>query len=254
MPIDVTLPPIWLLGSSDYSAELAAQVGAGFSFAHHFSDFPPDGPMLTYRNQFKPSAWRQTPYAILGVAAISPIRTSRLTAGEERRPAFRAPCGGTIRSPRLAGGSRRLCLHADRPPAHRRQSQAADRRLAEKSKSASTALMRPPSRRGDDHHDGVRSRGAEALLRAAGEGVCAQGVAAPPSQNGSSPTLNYLRRLHSVAELPRSPVECGAAPFPRFTDRPHLRKLGANKENQGAGRQQKRGRTCKSRVCDLVSG
>src|SRR3954451_16194802 len=71
MPPDVTLPPIWLLGSSGYSAELAAQVGAGFSFAHHFSDFPPEIPMLAYRNAFKPSAWRQTPHAILGVAAIA---------------------------------------------------------------------------------------------------------------------------------------------------------------------------------------
>jgi luciferase family oxidoreductase group 1 len=70
MPTGVKLPPIWLLGSSGYSAELAAHVGAGFSFAHHFSDFPPEGPMLAYRNQFKPSAWRQAPYAILGVAAI----------------------------------------------------------------------------------------------------------------------------------------------------------------------------------------
>ena len=70
MPTDVPLPPIWLLGSSGYSAELAAHVGAGFSFAHHFSDFPPDIPMLNYRNQFKPSAARKTPYAILGVATI----------------------------------------------------------------------------------------------------------------------------------------------------------------------------------------
>jgi luciferase family oxidoreductase group 1 len=70
MPTGVKLPPIWLLGSSGYSAELAAHVGAGFSFAHHFSDFPPEGPMLAYRKQFKPSAWRDAPYAILGVAAI----------------------------------------------------------------------------------------------------------------------------------------------------------------------------------------
>src|SRR5437763_7107222 len=70
MPTDVKLPPIWLLGSSGYSAELAAHVGAGFSFAYHFSDYPPEIPMLNYRNQFKPSAWRQIPYAILGVAAI----------------------------------------------------------------------------------------------------------------------------------------------------------------------------------------
>ena len=78
MPTDVPLPPIWLLGSSGYSAELAAHVGAGFSFAHHFSDFPPDGPMLNYRREFKPSAWRQTPYAILGVQRSAPRRTSRL--------------------------------------------------------------------------------------------------------------------------------------------------------------------------------
>src|SRR5215475_615296 len=34
MPRDVALPPIWLLGSSGYSAQLAALVGAGYSFAH----------------------------------------------------------------------------------------------------------------------------------------------------------------------------------------------------------------------------
>src|SRR5262245_29868925 len=37
MPEDVALPPIWLLGSSGYSAQLAALVGAGYSFAHHFA-------------------------------------------------------------------------------------------------------------------------------------------------------------------------------------------------------------------------
>ena len=49
MPADVPLPPIYLLGSSDYSAQLAAHVGAGFSFAHHFSDFDPVMPMTMYR-------------------------------------------------------------------------------------------------------------------------------------------------------------------------------------------------------------
>src|SRR4249919_3366508 len=37
MPADVPLPPIFLLGSSGYSAQLAAAIGAGFSFAHHFA-------------------------------------------------------------------------------------------------------------------------------------------------------------------------------------------------------------------------
>src|SRR5712672_1056645 len=56
MPQDVKLPPIWLLGSSGYSAQLAAMVGVGFSFAHHFSDHDATAPMLAYREQFKPSA------------------------------------------------------------------------------------------------------------------------------------------------------------------------------------------------------
>ncbi len=70
MPADVPLPPLFLLGSSGYSAQLAAHVGAGFSFAHHFSDFDPVGPMKIYREQFKPSATRDKPLAILAVHAI----------------------------------------------------------------------------------------------------------------------------------------------------------------------------------------
>src|ERR1700716_3828990 len=49
------LPPIWLLGSSGYSAQLAGIVGAGFSFAHHFADYNPVAAMLAYRTAFKPS-------------------------------------------------------------------------------------------------------------------------------------------------------------------------------------------------------
>src|SRR3954463_3286105 len=70
MPSDVALPPIFLLGSSGYSAQLAAAVGVGFSFAHHFSDFDPVAPMRHYRDHFRPSATMGRPYAILGVAAV----------------------------------------------------------------------------------------------------------------------------------------------------------------------------------------
>ena len=70
MPEDVALPPIYLLGSSGYSAQLAAHVGAGFSFAHHFSDFDPVGPMTGYREQFKPSPAREKPLAILALHVV----------------------------------------------------------------------------------------------------------------------------------------------------------------------------------------
>jgi luciferase family oxidoreductase group 1 len=70
MPQGVPLPPIYLLGSSGYSAELAAAVGAGFSFAHHFSDFDPIAPMTSYRANFKSSPMFPRPHAILAVHAV----------------------------------------------------------------------------------------------------------------------------------------------------------------------------------------
>ncbi len=70
MPQDVPLPPIFLLGSSGYSAQLAAHIGAGFSFAHHFSDLDPTGPMSTYRSQFRPSPANDKPVAILAVHVV----------------------------------------------------------------------------------------------------------------------------------------------------------------------------------------
>ena len=70
MPNDVKLPPIFLLGSSDYSAQLAAQIGAGFSFAHHFSGLDPAAPMLLYRERFRPSQLLPKPYAIIAAAAV----------------------------------------------------------------------------------------------------------------------------------------------------------------------------------------
>jgi luciferase family oxidoreductase group 1 len=71
MPSDVALPPIWLLGSSDYSAQLAAAVGAGYSFAHHFAQHDAVAPMRDYRARFKPSDWRAEPYSILAVHVVA---------------------------------------------------------------------------------------------------------------------------------------------------------------------------------------
>jgi len=83
MPTDVALPPVWLLGSSDYSAQLAAQIGMGFAFAHHFAHFDAATAMGMYRDQFRPSVWRDKPYAILGVAVVaadSEVEAERLAS------------------------------------------------------------------------------------------------------------------------------------------------------------------------------
>jgi luciferase family oxidoreductase group 1 len=71
MPDDTPLPPIWLLGSSDYSSELAAQVGMGFAFAHHFASYDAIAALTNYRDHFKPSGWRATPHGILAIAAVA---------------------------------------------------------------------------------------------------------------------------------------------------------------------------------------
>src|SRR3982075_3629277 len=71
MPDDTPLPPIWLLGSSDYSSELAAQVGMGFAFAHHFASYEAVDALTHYRSRFKPSRWRSKPHGILAVAVVA---------------------------------------------------------------------------------------------------------------------------------------------------------------------------------------
>jgi luciferase family oxidoreductase group 1 len=71
MPNDAPLPPIWLLGSSDYSSQVSAQLGMGFAFAHHFATIDAVDVMRHYRSHFRPSRWRETPAAILAVAVVA---------------------------------------------------------------------------------------------------------------------------------------------------------------------------------------
>lgn len=70
MPTGETSPEVWLLGSSDYSAALAAQLGLPFAFAHFISG---DAEAVTrmYRRHFQPSRRLGEPQVILCVAAIA---------------------------------------------------------------------------------------------------------------------------------------------------------------------------------------
>lgn len=71
MPIDTPLPPVFLLGSSDYGGELAARMGLGFAFAHHFASYDAATVMRAYRDGFVQTGWRDRPHAILAVSAIA---------------------------------------------------------------------------------------------------------------------------------------------------------------------------------------
>jgi len=70
-PVEVALPPIFLLGSSEYSAQLAAASGLGFAFAAHITpDMAVEGLRL-YRDRFVPDeAGLPEPYAILAHAVV----------------------------------------------------------------------------------------------------------------------------------------------------------------------------------------
>ncbi|MFD2043640.1 LLM class flavin-dependent oxidoreductase [Ornithinibacillus salinisoli] len=63
--------PIWLLGSSGFSAQLAAQKGLPFSFASHFAPGYLSQALHLYREQFQPSEQLQKPYVMLGVNVIA---------------------------------------------------------------------------------------------------------------------------------------------------------------------------------------
>lgn len=70
VPTDVPLPPIWILGSSGASAQLAGTRGMGYGFASHFSPTPPGPALRAYRAAFRPSPWFEKPHVILAVSAI----------------------------------------------------------------------------------------------------------------------------------------------------------------------------------------
>jgi luciferase family oxidoreductase group 1 len=67
--------PIWLLGSSLFSAQLAAALGLPFAFASHFAPDYLLTALRVYRAQFRPSKTLAKPYAMVGVNVFAADRT-----------------------------------------------------------------------------------------------------------------------------------------------------------------------------------
>ncbi|GAA0620513.1 LLM class flavin-dependent oxidoreductase [Kutzneria viridogrisea] len=63
-------PPLWLLGSSGYSAQVAGMLGIPFAFAHHFSAENTLPALALYRQTFRPSAVLDKPYAMVAASAV----------------------------------------------------------------------------------------------------------------------------------------------------------------------------------------
>jgi luciferase family oxidoreductase group 1 len=63
--------PIWLLGSSLFSARLAAERGLPYAFASHFAPALLHQALAVYRGNFRPSATLAKPYVIVGVPLVA---------------------------------------------------------------------------------------------------------------------------------------------------------------------------------------
>jgi luciferase family oxidoreductase group 1 len=70
MPAGASSPEVWLLGSSDYSGALAADLGLRFAFAHFISARGGDAVMRAYKENFRPSPREAAPRALVCVFVI----------------------------------------------------------------------------------------------------------------------------------------------------------------------------------------
>ncbi len=71
VPGSGTEVPLWILGSSHFGAQLAAELGLPYSFASHFAPRHLDTALALYRERFKPSRQLAAPYVMVGVNIIA---------------------------------------------------------------------------------------------------------------------------------------------------------------------------------------
>lgn len=86
VPGSDTNVPLWILGSSLFGAQLAAELGLPYGFASHFAPQALDMALKIYRERFKPSAQLSAPYVMVGinvVAAQSDQEARRLATSQQ---------------------------------------------------------------------------------------------------------------------------------------------------------------------------
>jgi luciferase family oxidoreductase group 1 len=97
IPGEGTEVPVWLLGSSTYSAQLAAILGLPFAFASHFAPTYLNEALKIYRANFRPSVKLKEPYA---VACINVIAADTNDEAEHLATSFYNLALGLIRNKR----------------------------------------------------------------------------------------------------------------------------------------------------------
>ncbi|RYU15802.1 LLM class flavin-dependent oxidoreductase [Nocardioides iriomotensis] len=102
-PHAVSVPTLWLLGSSDYSARLAAELGLPYVFAHHFSGSGTAEALALYRDSFRPSADLDAPRTFLTVnaAVAETAEEAERLALPQLQAMIALRTGGALRPQRL---------------------------------------------------------------------------------------------------------------------------------------------------------
>ncbi|RNL62219.1 LLM class flavin-dependent oxidoreductase [Nocardioides marmoriginsengisoli] len=102
-PAATSRPDVWLLGSSDYSAQLAASRGLPYVFAHHFSGNGTDQALALYRDGFQPSEELAEPKTFLTVNAVvaEDAEEAEALALPQLQAMVALRTGGTLRPQRL---------------------------------------------------------------------------------------------------------------------------------------------------------
>lgn len=111
-----SVSPVWLLGSSDYSARLAAQKGLPYVFAHHFSGQGTADALSLYRQSFVPTQECPEPRTLLTVnAVVAPtVAEAERLALPNALQMLSLRTGGTLQAQRLVKEAEAV----DVPPAH----------------------------------------------------------------------------------------------------------------------------------------
>lgn len=102
-PNPESAPEVWLLGSSEYAAQLAGMLGLPYCYAHHFGMLDPVAVLAEYRRLFRPSPALSEPYAMVCTTVIAaetdeeadflagPARVMQIEARTNRRSPIISP-------------------------------------------------------------------------------------------------------------------------------------------------------------------
>ena len=209
-----TIADMWLLGSSDYSARLAAEKGLPYVFAHHFSGEGTGAALDLYRSSYRPSPEYPEPRTFLTVNAVvaetEEEARRRALPNVQQMIALRTGAPAPPAAARRGGRGRR----DDRRPARlrRRDGAALDRRLARPGADRSRSSPRARRRRGDGAPRGGRRAGTDVPPhpRARRRCGCSRGVVAFLEADGLAEVVD---------RLPQPGVVGGAGPSARRAPR-----------------------------------